>query len=91
MACGADHSLCLTAAGVVWAWGDNEFGQCAGGDVENSLKDHDQVAAPRPLEMPEGAGKRAQVRCVSARACDGTNSKFMIQNVELMNFGDLFK
>ena len=30
IACGEAHSACLTAAGDVFAWGDNSTGQCGG-------------------------------------------------------------
>jgi alpha-tubulin suppressor-like RCC1 family protein len=36
VACGAAHSLALAQDGVVFAWGNNEFGQLGTGDRENS-------------------------------------------------------
>ncbi|KAJ1474102.1 regulator of chromosome condensation 1/beta-lactamase-inhibitor protein II [Baffinella frigidus] len=34
VACGAAHSLCIDAAGGVWAWGDNRHGQLGIGEAE---------------------------------------------------------
>lgn len=33
--CGANHTLCVTATSLVFAWGDNSYGQLGLGDVRN--------------------------------------------------------
>ena len=33
--CGAHHTLCVTATSLVFAWGDNSYGQLGVGDVRN--------------------------------------------------------
>jgi len=45
VACGRSHTLALTRGGAIWAWGDNEQGQCgtalAGGDKVQKYSFHD--------------------------------------------------
>ena len=40
--CGARHSLVLTEEGVVYGWGDNEYGQTGGGQSEY------EITSPKP-------------------------------------------
>ena len=42
IACGGDHSLCLSADGEVFAFGRSTYGQCGHGDTQN-------VYTPRPV------------------------------------------
>jgi len=45
VACGRSHTLALTRGGAIWAWGDNEQGQCGtaltGGDKVQIYSFHD--------------------------------------------------
>jgi len=49
VACGRSHTLALTRGGAIWAWGDNEQGQCGtaltGGDKDGGVH-------------PKGTGKK---------------------------------
>ena len=38
VACGWQHTLCLTQAGSVYSWGYGEEGQLGHGDADDSLK-----------------------------------------------------
>ena len=58
IACGEAHSACLTAAGSVFAWGDNSTGQC--GAVGGGAL----VPLPLLLVMPQGDAKVRRLLCL---------------------------
>lgn len=58
VACGEAHSACVSAAGEVYAWGDNTTGQCALGGGPGAV-----VAVPTLVRLPSGDTSVRRVRC----------------------------
>ena len=57
IACGAKHSLILNEDGIVYAFGNNEYGQC-GVPIGS-----DPVSLPTPINNPENLRKIKNIAC----------------------------
>lgn len=74
VACGSHHSLALTCAGEVYAWGQNNCGQVGSGSTTNQ---------PTPRKVTSGIGGR---RCIGI-ACGQTSSMAVMENGEVFGWG----
>ena len=52
IACGENHSMCLTIGGSIYTWGDNSMGQLGTGDTTSRLR-------PELLRSMRAAGARS--------------------------------
>jgi alpha-tubulin suppressor-like RCC1 family protein len=73
VACGAAHSLALTASGQVWVWGQNSHGQLGLGDMINRMS---------PVIMETVQGKN-----IRKIACGEAHSAFLSDR-DVYTFGD---
>lgn len=74
VACGSHHSLVLTGAGEVYAWGQNNCGQVGSGSTTNQ---------PTPRKVTSGIGGRY---CVGI-ACGQTSSMAIVEDGEVFGWG----
>ena len=65
--CGADFSFALTRGGVVWAWGDNEYGQLGLGQLCKKVAAPQVVAALRHTSVTQIAAGHAHTLFVIDR------------------------
>jgi alpha-tubulin suppressor-like RCC1 family protein len=71
IACGASHTLALSAKGNVWAFGNNEYGQLGTGDTKDTM-------IPKAIK---------DITNIVDFACGGTHSALVNANGHVYAFG----
>ena len=74
VACGSHHSLCLTADGDIFSWGQNNCGQIGSGTTTNQ-------STPRKVSASFGGRK------VVGITCGQTSSMAVLENGEVYGWG----
>ena len=74
VACGSHHSLCLTADGDIFSWGQNNCGQIGSGTTTNQ-------STPRKVSASFGGRKVVGV------TCGQTSSMAVLENGEVYGWG----
>ena len=74
VACGSHHSLCLTADGDIFSWGQNNCGQIGSGTTTNQ-------STPRKVSASFGGRKVTRI------TCGQTSSMAVLENGEVYGWG----
>jgi len=74
VACGSHHSMCLTADGDIFSWGQNNCGQIGSGTTTNQ-------STPRKVSASFGGRK------VTGITCGQTSSMAVLENGEVYGWG----
>ena len=69
VACGESHTLCATATGDLYAWGQNTCGQVGlGPDVSGMLRDRDVPELVKPFDVGSATAEQGRVKAVKVFA-----------------------